>query len=89
MAAVRYGLAFLQGARHPSTAVGAMHGAFIVAQKQGTEMAKTVVLLDGKQHVGEAPACVAKEKLRHLIEDRNWLWMCEKDLLHNSKIIYN
>jgi hypothetical protein len=80
MAVIRYGLAFLRGARHPSTVVGTLHGAFIVAQKHDSEMAKIIVLLDGKHHTAEMDAKAAKEKLRYFIEDRNWLWMCDKDL---------
>lgn len=80
MSALRHGLSFLRGARHPSTTIGALDGAFIVAQKQGCEIAKTVVLLGGNRHVSEMDARAAKEKLRVLIEERNWLWMCEGDL---------
>lgn len=80
MAAIRYGLAFLQGARHPSTLAGVANGAFIVAQHHGVDIAKTCALIEGKEFLEEKSATLAKEKLRYLIEDRNWVWMSESDL---------
>lgn len=81
MAAIRLGLSFLQGARRPGTAAGALDGAFIVAQNHGSDLARTVVLLGGNRNVEEMDAKAAKERLRVLIEERNWLWMREGDLL--------